>query len=86
MNAAGDITAGLDVFDPEPVPPDHPITCLPNVFLSPHSASRTTGGGHAMFALMVDEIIRVLEGHQPQFKLTPATVANRNGLPPPSKL
>ena len=42
---AGDITAGLDVFDPEPVPPDHPITRLPNVFLSPHSASRTSGGG-----------------------------------------
>lgn len=41
----GDISAGLDVFDPEPIPAGHPITLLPNVFLSPHSASRTTGGG-----------------------------------------
>ncbi|MGH7910370.1 MAG: NAD(P)-dependent oxidoreductase, partial [Candidatus Dormibacteraceae bacterium] len=28
----GDITAGLDVFDPEPIPGDHPIKALPNVF------------------------------------------------------
>ena len=82
----GDISAGLDVFDPEPVPFDHPITKLPNVFLSPHSASRTRGGGNAMFSLMVDEVSRVLEGHTAQFQLTPAAVANRHGKPPPSKL
>ena len=79
----GDISAGLDVFDPEPVPPDHPITKLPNVFLSPHSASRTRGGGNAMFSLMVDEVSRVLDGHMAQFQLTPAAVANRHGKPPP---
>lgn len=32
----GDITAGLDVFDPEPIPPDCELIHLPNVFLSPH--------------------------------------------------
>ena len=31
--------AALDVFDPEPIPPDHPIRLLPNVILSPHIAS-----------------------------------------------
>jgi D-3-phosphoglycerate dehydrogenase len=31
--------AALDVFDPEPIPPDHPIRRLPNVILSPHIAS-----------------------------------------------
>ena len=34
----GDIVAGLDVFDPEPIPPDSEIIGLPNVFLSPHIA------------------------------------------------
>ena len=34
----GDITAGLDVFDPEPIPPDSEIINLPNVFLTPHFA------------------------------------------------
>jgi D-3-phosphoglycerate dehydrogenase len=33
--------AGLDVFNIEPLPPDHPLTKLPNVTLSAHSAFRT---------------------------------------------
>ena len=31
--------AALDVFDPEPIPADHPIRALPNVILAPHIAS-----------------------------------------------
>ena len=33
--------AGLDVFNIEPLPKDHPLTKLPNVTLSAHSAFRT---------------------------------------------
>jgi D-3-phosphoglycerate dehydrogenase / 2-oxoglutarate reductase len=33
--------AGLDVFNVEPLPVDHPLTRLPNVTLSAHSAFRT---------------------------------------------
>jgi D-3-phosphoglycerate dehydrogenase len=33
--------AGLDVFTVEPLPPGHPLTKLPNVTLSAHSAFRT---------------------------------------------
>jgi D-3-phosphoglycerate dehydrogenase / 2-oxoglutarate reductase len=33
--------AGLDVFNIEPLPSDHPLTQLPNVTLSAHSAFRT---------------------------------------------
>jgi len=33
--------AGLDVFAVEPLPPGHPLTLLPNVTLSAHSAFRT---------------------------------------------
>jgi D-3-phosphoglycerate dehydrogenase / 2-oxoglutarate reductase len=33
--------AGLDVFNTEPLPADHPLTRLPNVTLSAHSAFRT---------------------------------------------
>lgn len=31
--------AALDVFDPEPIPADHPIRTLPGVILAPHIAS-----------------------------------------------
>jgi phosphoglycerate dehydrogenase-like enzyme len=34
--------AYLDVTDPEPLPPDHPLWTTPNCFITPHSA-----GGHA---------------------------------------
>ena len=33
--------AGLDVFNIEPLPADHPLTTLSNVTLSAHSAFRT---------------------------------------------
>jgi D-3-phosphoglycerate dehydrogenase / 2-oxoglutarate reductase len=33
--------AGLDVFNTEPLPADHPLTKMPNVTLSAHSAFRT---------------------------------------------
>lgn len=33
--------AGLDVFEEEPLPADHPLTRLPHVVLSPHTAGTT---------------------------------------------
>lgn len=33
---AGRIRAGLDVYHPEPLPPDHPLRSLSNVLLTPH--------------------------------------------------
>ena len=35
--------AALDVFDKEPLPPEHPFYRLENVLLSPHCADNTPG-------------------------------------------
>lgn len=43
---------GLDVTDPEPLPPDHPLFKLPNCLLTPHIASRTPGGLQRMFGIV----------------------------------
>jgi phosphoglycerate dehydrogenase-like enzyme len=75
----GDIVAGLDVFDPEPIPPDSEIIGLPNVFLSPHIAGVTLASRHRFFSLMVDELERFFGGEEPLFELTPRSVANRRG-------
>jgi phosphoglycerate dehydrogenase-like enzyme len=66
----GDVVAGLDVFDPEPMPADSPIVDLPNVFLSPHIAGVTEESRRRFFELMVDEIIRHLSGLEPLTELT----------------
>ena len=73
----GDIVAGLDVFDPEPIPPDSEIIELPNVFLSPHIAGVTLASRHRFFSLMVDELERFFRGEEPLFELTPRSMANR---------
>jgi D-3-phosphoglycerate dehydrogenase len=42
--------AGLDVFNVEPLPADHPLTRLPNVTLSAHSAFRTPEASENLIA------------------------------------
>jgi D-3-phosphoglycerate dehydrogenase / 2-oxoglutarate reductase len=42
--------AGLDVFATEPLPADHPLTTLPNVTLSAHSAFRTPEANENLIA------------------------------------
>jgi D-3-phosphoglycerate dehydrogenase len=55
--------AGLDVFNIEPLPADHPLTKLPNVTLSAHSAFRTPEasenlGGRTGHSRRPDQIYR----------------------------
>ena len=78
----GDIVAGLDVFDPEPIPPDSEIIGLRNVFLSPHIAGGTATAQTRFLTLMVDELERFFHGHETLFDLTPRSLANRQGSDP----
>ena len=77
----GDIVAGLDVFDPEPIPQNHPIKSMSNVFLSPHVAAYGNGK-ITNFTLMIDELERHLSGLETRYDLTPSSRANRRGEPP----
>ena len=56
----GRFWAALDVFDPEPLPGDHPLRSLENVLLTPHVAGRTVESYTGLMATMADEIARFL--------------------------
>ncbi|RMH23756.1 MAG: phosphoglycerate dehydrogenase, partial [Planctomycetota bacterium] len=48
MRARPEAKALLDVHDPEPIPVEHPLLMLPNVYLTPHIASATMRAKDAM--------------------------------------
>jgi D-3-phosphoglycerate dehydrogenase len=51
--------AGLDVFNTEPLPADHPLTKLPNVTLSAHSAFRTPEASENLMAAAWEHCRRI---------------------------
>jgi len=51
--------AGLDVFDIEPLPADHPFTKLDNVTLSAHSAFRTPEASDNLIEAALDHCRRI---------------------------
>ena len=51
--------AGLDVFTTEPLPATHPLTTLPNVTLSAHSAFRTPEASRNLLAAARDHCERI---------------------------
>ena len=51
--------AGLDVFTTEPLPAGHPLTTLPNVTLSAHSAFRTAEATHNLINAALEHCRRI---------------------------
>jgi D-3-phosphoglycerate dehydrogenase / 2-oxoglutarate reductase len=54
--------AGLDVFNTEPLPADHPLTKLPNVTLSAHSAFRTPEASENLIRAAWEHCRRIVKG------------------------
>jgi phosphoglycerate dehydrogenase-like enzyme len=54
--------AGLDVFDAEPLPPDHPLRTAPRTLLTPHLGYVTEATFRTMYADAVQDIEAYLDG------------------------
>jgi D-3-phosphoglycerate dehydrogenase len=54
--------AGLDVFNTEPLPGDHPLTKIPNVTLSAHSAFRTPEASENLIHAAWEHCRRIVKG------------------------
>jgi phosphoglycerate dehydrogenase-like enzyme len=60
---AGEIAgAGLDVFEIEPLPPDHPLWQMPNVIITPHTAAASPRVPERHLATLLENLRRFVEG------------------------
>ncbi|MDI1282953.1 MAG: D-2-hydroxyacid dehydrogenase [Reyranella sp.] len=56
--------AYLDVFEREPLDPASPLWDMPNVLISPHTASHSLGQKEAIFEIFLDNLARWRDGRK----------------------
>lgn len=56
--------AGIDVTEPEPIPPDSPLLTLPNLIIVPHIASSSRRTRSAMARMAAENLLAGLRGER----------------------
>jgi len=69
LNSGHLMGAGIDVFEDEPTPENHPLFACEHVVLTPHCADMTPEGVDLLNGGAVDNVIAYLDGH-PQNRVT----------------
>ena len=64
--AAGRLRAALDVTDPEPLPPGHPLWSAPGVLVTPHVGGNTSAFRPRAVALLREQLRRLVAGSPPR--------------------
>jgi phosphoglycerate dehydrogenase-like enzyme len=59
---SGRLSAALDVTDPEPLPPGHPLWSLPNALITPHVGASTPFSAEVAVTFVRDQVQRYLAG------------------------
>jgi glyoxylate reductase len=75
--------AGLDVTDPEPLPPDHELYRLPNCVIAPHIASATVETRGAMARMCAANLLAGVRGERLPNCVNPAVFGLTPALPAP---
>ena len=63
--------AGLDVWEDEPPPSDHPLLRFDNVLVSPHTAGITRQSRHNIAKIAAEQMLEILDGKRPPRLLNP---------------
>jgi phosphoglycerate dehydrogenase-like enzyme len=63
---SGRLRAALDVTDPEPLPPEHPLWTAPGLLLTPHVAGTVTGNQERAYAVAARQIAMFAAGDEPE--------------------
>ena len=63
--------AGLDVTDPEPLPPGHPLLDRDDVVVTPHVASATADSRVRIFRAAFEQVVTGLAGQRPSHLINP---------------
>lgn len=63
--------AGLDVWEDEPPPSDHPLLRFDNVLVSPHTAGITRQSRHNIAKIAAEQMLDILDGKKPPRLLNP---------------
>ena len=63
--SSGRLRAALDVTDPEPLPPGHPLWSAPGVLLTPHLGGDTDAMDARVDAVVVEQVRRIGSGEPP---------------------
>ena len=71
--------AGLDVYDVEPLPKDHPLLGLDNVVLTPHIGYVTTEGYRKFYGQTLENIQSLING-SPQRVMNPSVIDKRRNF------
>ncbi|MFG1942415.1 NAD(P)-dependent oxidoreductase [Nonomuraea sp. NPDC048826] len=66
----GRLRAILDVTDPEPLPPDHPLWHAPGVLITPHVAGDVPQSDTRAWQVAADQIAQYARGEQPANTVT----------------
>lgn len=62
---------GLDVTEPEPLPPDHPLLHRDDVVVTPHVASATADAKVRIFRAAFEQVMQGLAGQRPDHLVNP---------------
>jgi D-3-phosphoglycerate dehydrogenase len=63
--------AGLDVTDPEPLPPNDPLLHRDDVVVTPHIAAATAAGKARLYESAVAQALQVLHNEYPNHLVNP---------------